>query len=34
MKLPVWHRGHNLPLAEAYTTAIIKVTEHHKDLLK
>ncbi|MGW6309098.1 DegT/DnrJ/EryC1/StrS family aminotransferase [Streptomyces niveus] len=33
VKLPVWHREKDLQLAEAYTTAIIKVAEHHKDLV-
>lgn len=34
MKLPVWHRDQDLHLADAYTAAIIKVAEHHKDLVK
>ncbi|MFE4492448.1 DegT/DnrJ/EryC1/StrS family aminotransferase [Streptomyces niveus] len=33
LKLPVWHREKGLHLAESYTTAIIKVAEHHKDLV-
>lgn len=34
VKLPVWHRDQDLHLAEAYTAAIIKVAEHHKELVK
>lgn len=34
VKLAVWHRDQDLPLAEAYTAAIAKVAEHHKELAK
>ncbi|MEU3283374.1 hypothetical protein ABZ698_41520, partial [Streptomyces antibioticus] len=34
VKLPVWHRDQDRYLADAYTTAIIKVAEHHKELVK
>ncbi|MGW0881258.1 DegT/DnrJ/EryC1/StrS family aminotransferase [Streptomyces sp. NPDC002671] len=34
VKLPVWHRDQDLHLADAYTGAIIKVAEHHKELVK
>ncbi|MFI8200434.1 hypothetical protein ACIF6K_28605 [Streptomyces sp. NPDC085942] len=34
VKLPVWHREQDLHLADAYTAAIIKVAEHHKELVK
>ncbi|RMI45569.1 DegT/DnrJ/EryC1/StrS family aminotransferase [Streptomyces triticirhizae] len=34
VKLPVWHRDRDVPLADAYTTAIIKVAEHHRELVK
>ncbi|MGP3928269.1 hypothetical protein [Streptomyces sp. 8N616] len=33
LKLPVWHRETDIPLADAYTTALAKVATHHKDLL-
>lgn len=33
VKLPVWHREQDLHLAHAYTAAISKVAEHHKDLV-
>jgi dTDP-4-amino-4,6-dideoxygalactose transaminase len=32
LKLPVWHREADLPLADAYTDAFAKVTAHHRDL--
>jgi len=32
LKLPVWHREEEIPLADAYTTAFSKVTTHHRDL--
>lgn len=34
VKLPVWHRDQDIPLALAYTAAIVKVVNHHKDLAK
>ncbi|MFD5702485.1 DegT/DnrJ/EryC1/StrS family aminotransferase [Streptomyces lasiicapitis] len=34
VKLPVWHRDQDLQLADAYTAAVIKVVEHHKELVK
>ncbi|MCX4486243.1 hypothetical protein OG890_20165 [Streptomyces anulatus] len=34
VKLPVWHRDQDLHLADAYTAAIIKVADHHKELVK
>ncbi|MFJ8313636.1 MULTISPECIES: DegT/DnrJ/EryC1/StrS family aminotransferase [unclassified Streptomyces] len=34
VKLPVWHGEQDLHLADAYTAAIIKVTDHHKELVK
>lgn len=33
LKLPVWHREADLHLADAYTSAITKVADHHKDIL-
>ncbi|WP_407547788.1 aminotransferase class V-fold PLP-dependent enzyme [Streptomyces sp. Pv4-95] len=33
LKLPVWHREQDLPLANAYTAALTKVALNHKDLL-
>ncbi|MFF4403407.1 DegT/DnrJ/EryC1/StrS family aminotransferase [Streptomyces sp. NPDC001262] len=33
LKLPVWHREDDVRLADAYTEAIAKVADHHKDLL-
>ncbi|MEC4019204.1 DegT/DnrJ/EryC1/StrS family aminotransferase [Streptomyces sp. H27-D2] len=33
VKLPVWHRDRDQPLADAYTAALAKVARHHKDLL-
>lgn len=33
LKLPVWHREDDVRLADAYTAAIAKVADHHKDLL-
>ncbi|MCL7376125.1 DegT/DnrJ/EryC1/StrS aminotransferase family protein [Streptomyces sp. 35G-GA-8] len=33
LKLPVWHREDDVPLADAYTAAITKVASHVKDLL-
>jgi perosamine synthetase len=32
LKLPVWHREEDLPLADAYTAAFAKVTAHHRTL--
>jgi perosamine synthetase len=32
LKLPVWHREEDLPLADAYTAAFAKVTAHHRAL--
>lgn len=32
LKLPVWHRKEDIPLADAYTAAFAKVTAHHHDL--
>ncbi|MEU9247434.1 aminotransferase class I/II-fold pyridoxal phosphate-dependent enzyme [Streptomyces sp. NPDC048385] len=34
VKLPVWQRDQDRYLADAYTAAIIKVAEHHKELVK
>ncbi|MFE4538706.1 hypothetical protein ACFRKB_27145 [Streptomyces scopuliridis] len=34
VKLPVWHREQDLHLTDAYTAAITKVANHHKDLVK
>ncbi|MCZ0975870.1 hypothetical protein O1L55_40715 [Streptomyces albulus] len=34
VKPPVWHRDQDLHLADAYTAAIVKVAEHHKELVK
>lgn len=34
VKLPVWHRDQDIDLAQAYTAAIIKVADHHKELVK
>ncbi|WP_405364835.1 DegT/DnrJ/EryC1/StrS family aminotransferase [Kitasatospora sp. NBC_00039] len=33
IKLPVWHREQDRPLAEQYIRAAIKVSDHHKELL-
>ncbi|AXG77067.1 DegT/DnrJ/EryC1/StrS family aminotransferase [Streptomyces paludis] len=33
IKLPVWHRGEDLPLVDQYVRAARKVTEHYKELL-
>ncbi|UGY94491.1 hypothetical protein [Streptomyces gobiensis] len=33
LKLPVWHREADIPLADAYVTALVKVATHHKDLM-
>lgn len=33
IKLPVWHREEDLPLAEQYVRAARKVIDHHKELL-
>ncbi|MDH6113670.1 perosamine synthetase [Kitasatospora sp. MAP12-15] len=33
VKLPVWHREEDLPLAESYVRAARKVIDHHKELL-
>lgn len=33
IKLPVWHCGTDLHLADAYTAALTKVAHHHEDLL-
>ncbi|GAA0452386.1 aminotransferase class I/II-fold pyridoxal phosphate-dependent enzyme [Streptomyces sp. NPDC046215] len=33
LKLPVWHLDEDVPLADAYTQAIVKVAAHHEDLL-
>ncbi|MEU1311037.1 aminotransferase class V-fold PLP-dependent enzyme [Streptomyces cinnamoneus] len=33
VKMPVWHRDQDIPLADAYTAAIAKVASHAKDLL-
>ncbi len=33
IKLPVWHREEDLPLARQYVEAIRKVSAHHRDLL-
>ncbi|WP_327070845.1 DegT/DnrJ/EryC1/StrS family aminotransferase [Kitasatospora sp. NBC_01250] len=33
IKLPVWHREQDRPLAESYVRAAIKVSNHHKELL-
>ena len=32
LKLPVWHREEDIPLADAYTHAFTKVTDHYRDL--
>jgi len=32
LKLPVWHREEDIPLAHAYTDAFAKVIAHHRDL--
>lgn len=32
LKLPVWHREEDIPLAHAYTDAFAKVMAHHRDL--
>jgi hypothetical protein len=32
LKLPVWHREEDIPLADAYAAAFAKVTTHHHDL--
>ncbi|MDX8029376.1 DegT/DnrJ/EryC1/StrS family aminotransferase [Lentzea sp. BCCO 10_0856] len=32
LKLPVWHREEDVPLARAYVSGIKKVVEHHHDL--
>jgi dTDP-4-amino-4,6-dideoxygalactose transaminase len=32
LKLPVWHREEDIPLADAYTEAFAKVTAHRHDL--
>ncbi|GHF50826.1 hypothetical protein GCM10018790_30780 [Kitasatospora xanthocidica] len=34
IKLPVWHREEDRPLAEQYIRAAIKVSDHHKELLQ
>ncbi|MEV7426303.1 MULTISPECIES: DegT/DnrJ/EryC1/StrS family aminotransferase [unclassified Streptomyces] len=33
LKLPVWHREQDRPLAEQYVLAAVKVSEHYKELL-
>ena len=33
IKLPVWHRDEDIPLAGQYAEAFRKVSEHHRDLL-
>ncbi|MGC5361635.1 DegT/DnrJ/EryC1/StrS family aminotransferase [Streptomyces sp. DT24] len=33
IKLPVWHREQDRPLAEQYVRAAVKVSDHHKELL-
>jgi perosamine synthetase len=33
VKLPVWHRDEDIPLASQYAEAIRKVSDHHRDLL-
>ncbi len=34
LKLPVWHRSEDVPLADAYVTAFSKVIGNHQDLLR
>ncbi|MFJ8625286.1 hypothetical protein ACIRD3_20915 [Kitasatospora sp. NPDC093550] len=33
IKLPVWHRGRDLQLAEQYVRAAMKISDHHEELL-
>lgn len=33
LKLPVWHRSEDIPIADAYVNAIRKVFTHYRDLL-
>ncbi|SFD73120.1 DegT/DnrJ/EryC1/StrS family aminotransferase [Streptomyces aidingensis] len=33
LKLPVWHRGRDIPLADAYTSALTKVAHHAQELM-
>lgn len=34
LKLPVWHREADVPLADTYIAALTKVARHYKDLMQ